>query len=104
MLLPKLDGSVRFCIKFHKLNEVTTFDVYPMPKVDALINKIGDAQVLSTIDLSKGYRQILLAKKAQEKTAFATLSSLYHFVKMTFGLHKAAASFQRIMDRAQGRP
>lgn len=64
-----------------------------MMRVDALIDKIGDVQVLSTINLTKRYWQIPLAKDAQEKTTFATPSSLYHFVKMPFGFHGAAASF-----------
>lgn len=42
-----------------------------MPQVDALIDRVGDAWVLSTIDLNKGYWQIPLPKDVQEKTAFA---------------------------------
>ena len=33
----KADGKVRLCIDFRKLNEVSKFDAYPMPKLDDLL-------------------------------------------------------------------
>lgn len=99
LLIPKSDGWARFCIDFRKLNDASTFDVYSMPRVDMLIDRVGEAQVLFTIDLFKRYWQIPLTKHTQEKTAFATPSGLNHFLKMPLGLHGAAASFQRVVDR-----
>lgn len=99
VLVPKPDGSVRFCIYFRKLNEASTFDAYPMPRVDDLVDRFGKTWVLSTIDLTKDYWKIPLAKGVQEKTAFATLSGLYNFLKMSFRLQGAAALFQRVMDQ-----
>lgn len=61
-------------------------------EVWALVDK-GEAQLLSSIDLMKGYYwQTPLAPEAKEDN-FVTPSGLYHFVKMPFGLHGAAASF-----------
>ena len=34
MLVPKKDGSMRFCMDFKKLNSISAFDPYPMPRVD----------------------------------------------------------------------
>lgn len=97
VLVPKSDGSTRFCIDFRKLNSVSEFDAYPMPKIDNLLEKLGKAQYLSSLDLTKGYWQIPLAED-KEKTAFCTPKGLFHFTYMPFGLHGAAASFQRLMD------
>lgn len=36
VMVPKPDGTFRFCNDFRKLNEVSTFDGYPMPQVDEL--------------------------------------------------------------------
>lgn len=71
-----------------------------MPHVDALLVVIGGVWVLSTIDLTKGYWQIPMVPTAREKTASATSSGLYHFVKMPFGLHGAPTLFQILMDKA----
>lgn len=48
----KKDGSIRLCIDYRKLNEVTEEDRYQMPWVD---DRIGSALFITTIDLTKGY-------------------------------------------------
>lgn len=97
VLVPQPDGLVWFCINFWHLNAVSTFNAYPMPHVDTFIHRVGAAKYLSTLDLTKGYWQIPLDNDSIEKTAFATPSGLYHFMKMSFVLHGVTASFQRLM-------
>ena len=58
VLVPKPDGSFRFY--FRRLNEVSAFDAYPMPRVDELIEWLGPARYLTTLDLTKGYWQVHL--------------------------------------------
>ncbi|XP_044860608.1 uncharacterized protein LOC123363556 [Mauremys mutica] len=99
VLVPKPDGSRRFCIDFRRVNALSKFDAYPMPRVDELLDRLGEAHYITTLDLTKGYWQIPLEPRSKEKTAFATLSGLYHFTRMPFGLHGAPAIFQRLMDR-----
>ncbi len=98
VLVPKKDGTLRFCVDFSKLNAVSAFDPYPMPRVDELIERLGKAKYLSTLDLCKGYWQIPLTNTSKELTAFRVPSGLYQFTVMPFGLHGAAATFQRTMD------
>lgn len=98
VLVPKKDGGLRFCVDFSKLNNISAFDPYPMPRVDELVERLGKAEYLSTLDLCKGYWQVPLSPQAQELTAFRAPSGLFQFRVMPFGLHGAAASFQRLMD------
>lgn len=44
VLVPKKDGSLRFCVDFSKLNAVSAFDPYPMPRVDVLFERLGKAK------------------------------------------------------------
>ena len=96
ILVPKPDGTFRFCNDFRRLNEVSEFDAYPMPKVDELIEP--GTRYLTTLDLTKGYWQVPLTRTAREKTAFATPGGLYQYTVLPFGVHGAPATFQRMMD------
>ncbi|KAK7880009.1 hypothetical protein WMY93_033328 [Mugilogobius chulae] len=95
----KKDGSLRICIDFRKLNSVSEFDAYPMPRIDDLLEKIGAAKYITTLDLCKGYWQVPLEESSRPYTAFQTPAGLFQFTVMPFGLHGAPATFQRLMDR-----
>lgn len=73
VLVPKKDGTIRFCFDFCYLNPVSKFDSYPTPYIDELIERLGKAKHLTTIDLSRGYWQVPLCSISRELTAFRTL-------------------------------
>ena len=82
------------------MNSVSQADVYPMPRIDDLIDRLGIAKYISTTDLTRGYRQVPVAEDSRSKTAFTTpFLGLFQFKVMPFGLHGAPATFQRMMDR-----
>ncbi|CAM5145477.1 unnamed protein product [Natator depressus] len=60
VLVPKPDGEIHFCMDHRKLNAVTRPKNYPMPRTDELLEKLGCAQFISTLDLTKGYWQVPL--------------------------------------------
>ena len=70
-----------------------------MPCVDDIIDQLGQAPFITTIDLNRGYWQIPLAAEDRHKTAFTTPTGLYQFRVMPFGLCGAPATFQRLMDK-----
>lgn len=92
-MVPKPDGTLRFCNDFRRLNEVSAFDSYPMPRVDELLDRLGRARFISTLDLTKGYWQVPLSLESREKTAFSTPSGHWHYRVLPFGLHGAPATF-----------
>lgn len=99
VLVPKKDGSLRFCIDFRYLNAISKFDPYPMPRIDELLERVGRGKFITTLDLSKGYWQLALAPEAKELTAFKTPFGVFQFKVMPFGLQGAPATFQRLMDQ-----
>ncbi|MGH0125978.1 UNVERIFIED_CONTAM: hypothetical protein FKN15_017686 [Acipenser sinensis] len=73
VLVEKPDESTQFCIDFRRINEKSKFDTYPMPRVDELLERLGMAHFVTTLDLMKGYWQIPLTPESRERTAFSTL-------------------------------
>lgn len=98
MLVPKPDGSAQFCVDYCELNKVAHFDAYPMPRTDLLLDQLGAAKFLSALDLTKGYWQVPVQIEDRPKTAFATPQGQFQFIKMPFGLHGAAATFQQLFN------
>ncbi|XP_065894244.1 uncharacterized protein [Dysidea avara] len=98
VLVPKSDGTYRFCTDFRKLNGVSKTDSYPIPRVDDCIDRIGHAKYVSIFDLLKGYWQVPLTRRAQELSAFATPDGLFQYCVMPFGMKNAPATFQRMVN------
>ena len=98
VLVPKKDGTMRMCVDYRRLNSVSEADAYPMPRIDELIDRLGSASYISTLDLTRGYWQVPVTQESQPKTAFTTPFGLFDFTVMPFGLHGAPATFQRMMD------
>ena len=55
---------------YRALNAVTKSDLYPLPRIDDLLDQLGEARFFSTLDLASGYWQIPVSQDAIEKTAF----------------------------------
>ena len=99
VMVRKKDGTHRFCIDYRELNTVTKADAFPLPRIDDLLDQLGDAKYFTTLDLAAGYWQIRVSPGSKEKTAFITPQGLYEFRVMPFGLTNAPAVFQRLMQR-----
>ena len=99
VLVTKKDGGIRFCVDYRRLNAVSAADCYPMPRVDELIDRLGTAKYISTLDLSRGYWQVPMSAESRKKTSFVTPFGQFEFNVMPFGLHGAPSTFQRMMDQ-----
>ena len=71
VIVMKKDGGICICVHFRKLNQLIKFDVYPMPRIDDLLDAVGRVKYLTTLDLAKGYWQVPMHKDDQAKTAFS---------------------------------
>ena len=69
-LVPKPDGSIRFCVDYRKLNQVSKKDSYPVPLASDCFDFMQGTSVFSTIDLRSGFHQVTVDPADREKTAF----------------------------------
>ena len=97
VLVRKRDGTLRFCVDYRALNSVTKLDVFPLPRINDLLDQLGKSRYFTTLDLKSGYWQIRVHADSQEKTAFITHKGLFEFRVMPFGVTNAPAVFQRLM-------
>ena len=72
LFVKKKDGSMRLCIDYRLLNQVTVKNRYPLPRIDDLFDQLKTAGVFSKIDLRSGYHQLRIKEEDVSKSAFRT--------------------------------
>ena len=80
VLVNKKDGSLRVCVDYRRLNSIGETDAYPMPRVDNMIDALGKAKYITTLDLARGYWQVPVEEESRSRTAFTTPFGLFQFV------------------------
>jgi hypothetical protein len=98
LFVEKKDGSLRMCIDYRMLNQITVPDRYPLPRIDDLFDKLHGKAFFSSLDLQCSYNQVRIPPEDVPKTAFLTPLGQYQFKVLCFGLSNAPATFQRVMD------
>ncbi|GKA42499.1 reverse transcriptase domain-containing protein, partial [Tanacetum coccineum] len=59
---------------------------------------LSSLRKFTSTDAYKGYHQIQMAKKDEEKTAFHTDEGVFCYTKMPFGLKNVGPTYQRLVD------
>lgn len=98
VLVKKKDGSVRMCVDYRKLNDLTIKDAYPLPHIDQMLSELGQCTIFSTLDMQAGYHQIEIHPDDRHKTAFSSGKDLFEYNRLPFGMSNSASLFQRTMN------
>lgn len=77
---------------------MTVKNKFPLPVIDELLNELVGAQWFTTLDLSSGFYQILMAEQNIDKTAFQTHHEHYEYRVMPYGVTRGPATFQHVMN------
>lgn len=88
----------RLVVDFRKLNEKTIDDKYPIPNITEVLDKLGNCQYFTTLDLASGFYQVEMNEADISKTAFNVDHGHFEFLRMPMGLKNSPSTFQRVMD------
>jgi hypothetical protein len=90
IFVKKKDQTLRMCVDYRPLNEVTIKNKYPLPRIDILFDQLTGAWVFSKIDLRSGYHQICIRPEDIPKTAFTTRYGLFEYL-VVFWINKCSS-------------
>ena len=98
VLIRKRDGSVRWCIDYRALNDVTIKDTFPLPIIEDCLDTLSGNIWFSKLDANSAYWQVLVNPEDRKKTAFLTKYGLFEHVRMGFGMTNSPATFSRVIS------
>ncbi|CAF3392624.1 unnamed protein product [Rotaria socialis] len=90
---------MRFCVDYRRLNQITTKDAFPLPRIDDIYDQLTTATYFTKFDFKAGYFQVPLDKADRPKTAFSTRDGHFQFKVLPQGLTNGPPTFQRIVNQ-----
>ena len=87
------------CLDNTDLNEACPKDIFPLPRIDQIIDALAGHGMLSFLDAFSGYHQIPMHPANAEKTTFITPHELFCYNVMSFGLKNVGAMYQRLVTK-----
>jgi hypothetical protein len=83
------------CIDYTDLNKHRPKDLFPLPRIDQVVDSTVGSVLLCFLDCYSGYHQITLHPDDEDKTTFITPHGIYCYKVMTLGLKNAGATYQK---------
>ena len=94
----KKDGSLRPCIDYSPLNDITIKNRYPLPLMTSVFDQLQQAKIFTKLDLRNAYHVVCIREGDEWKTGLNTPSGHDEYRVMPFGLTNAPAVFQAMIN------
>lgn len=94
----KKDGSLRPCIDYRGLNNITVKNTYPLPLMSSAFERLQGASIFTKLDLRNAYHLVRITEGDEWKTAFNTPRGHFEYLVMPFGLSNCPAVFQALVN------
>lgn len=80
------------------MNKETIKNIYPLPRIEDLLDHLQGAYVFTKMDLILGYHQVRMHHSDIWKTTFKTKFGLYEWIVMPFILTNAPTTFMWLIN------
>ena len=94
----KKDGSLRSCIDYRQLNNITVKNKYPLPLLSSTFKPLTHTTVFTKLDLRNAYHLVCIREGDEWKTGFNTHLGHFEYLVMPFGLTNNLAVFQALVN------
>ena len=99
VLVKKANSKWRLCVNFTDNNKACPKDIFPLSRIDLIVDATAGYELLSFIDAFSGYNQISMDPGDQEKTSFVTAQGTHYYRVLPFGLKNVRATYHRLVNR-----
>ena len=86
IICPQANGKLRMVVDYRNINKLTVVNKYPLPRIDEMLDRVGDASYFSKLDQQPGFHKIRVFHEHVERTAFRTNYGTFAYQVMPFGL------------------
>ncbi|KAI2647590.1 Transposon Tf2-6 polyprotein [Labeo rohita] len=94
----KKDGSLRPCIDYRGLDDITVKNRYPLPLMSSAFEILQGAKIITKLDLRNAYHLVRIKEGDEWKTAFNTPLGHFEYRVLPFGLANAPSVFQALVN------
>ena len=98
LFVKKADGSLRFCVDYCGLNEITIKNRYPLPLIQEMLACLQRARWYTKLDLRDGYYHLRIAEGEVWKTAFGMRYGYFEYQVIPFGPTNAPGRSQHFIN------
>ena len=94
----KVNGDLRFCMNYHKLNAITKQNQYPLPLIEEVLGKILKCKHLTCLNILTTFNQLCMHSDSEDLTTFITALGSYTYRMLLFGLTNGLSTFQQYIN------
>ena len=94
----KSDKSLRLCVDYRGLNNVTVRNRYPLPLPQEIFSRLRSANFFTKLDLPNAFNLLRVKEGDEWKTAFRTRLGHFEYLVMPFGHCNSPGTFQHFIN------
>ncbi|GJU49576.1 reverse transcriptase domain-containing protein, partial [Tanacetum coccineum] len=102
MVVKKDNGKWKLRVDFTNINKACIREPHPLLAAEQKAEGLHKYRLKCFLDAYKGYHQIPIAEKDEEKIAFFTKEGIFCYKRLPFGLKNTGATYQWLIHKVFG--